>query len=94
MPLVVFGGVVVNLKTLPSYSSWFQYLTPLRYGFNIMTDAQLNTDELLNLGKSDFVRNKIGLDGSIEDNIIMLILLWYGLFVMSFLTLYIRRKFN
>jgi len=50
MPLVVFGGLVVNLKSIPIYSSWIQYVTPLRYGFNVLANSQLNTDALHHLG--------------------------------------------
>ncbi len=34
--LVVFGGVVVKLTTLPDYSGWIQYITPLSYGYNLL----------------------------------------------------------
>jgi hypothetical protein len=51
MPLVVFGGLVVNLKTIPVYSYWIQFLTPLRYAYNILMKTQLETDQLQQLGK-------------------------------------------
>lgn len=44
MPVVVFGGLVVNLKTIPDYSKWFQYLSPVRYGYSLMMSSQLDTD--------------------------------------------------
>lgn len=43
MPLMTFGGQGVNLRTIPAYSSWFQYLTPLRYGYNILIRNELST---------------------------------------------------
>jgi ABC-type multidrug transport system permease subunit len=51
MPIMTYGGQVVNLAELPWYSSWIQYFSPLRYGFNIIVKSQLQTPELLNLGR-------------------------------------------
>lgn len=50
MPIVTYGGQVVNLAELPWYSGWIQYISPLRYGYNIIVKSQLETSELLNLG--------------------------------------------
>jgi hypothetical protein len=43
MPIMTFGGQGVNLRTIPAYSSWFQYITPLRYGYNILMRKHLST---------------------------------------------------
>lgn len=43
MPIVTYGGQVVNLSSLPWYSSWIQFISPLRYGFNILVKSQLQT---------------------------------------------------
>lgn len=94
MPLVVFGGLVVNLNTLPEYSSWFQYLTPIRYGYNVLTNSQLDTEQMQHLIQYRFIRDKLGLSGTNTDNIIELMLLTFGFFVLSFVTLYARRKFQ
>ncbi len=94
MPLIVFGGLVVNLKTLADYSSWFQYLSPLKYGFNVLTSSQLDTDKLHHLGQFKFVRDKLGLIGTDADNITGLFLLVFGFLVLSFVALYARRKFQ
>jgi len=94
MPLVVFGGLVVNLKTIPAYSSWFQYITPLRYGYNVLIYDQLDTDQMQHLSQYQYIRDKLGLSGSTSDNITQLCILTYGFLVLSFVTLYIRRKFQ
>lgn len=41
MPIMTFGGQSVNLRTVPWYSKWVSYLTPLRYGYNILLRDQL-----------------------------------------------------
>jgi ABC-type multidrug transport system permease subunit len=94
MPLVVFGGLVVNLKTIPAYSSWFQYITPIRYGYNVLITSQLDTDQMQHLIQYKFIREKLGLSGTNSDNISQLFLLCFGFLVLSFVTLYGRRKFQ
>lgn len=94
MPLVVFGGLVVNLKTIPAYSSWFQYLTPVRYGYNLLVYDQLDTDQMQHLIQFKFIRDKLGLSGNNDENITQLVILTYGILVLSFVTLYARRKFQ
>jgi len=49
--LVVFGGLIVNLNTLPDYSNWIKYLTPLSYGYNLLMRSQLSTSALHNIGR-------------------------------------------
>jgi ABC-type multidrug transport system permease subunit len=44
MPMIAFGGQVVNLESIPWFSKWIQYCTPIRYAFNIITKTQLQTD--------------------------------------------------
>jgi hypothetical protein len=41
LPMILFGGLIRNLSTLPAYINWLQYFSPLRYGFNIIVLDQL-----------------------------------------------------
>lgn len=50
IPFVIYGGLVVNLNTLPAWSSWIQYISPLRYSFNVLVQSQLKSDALYHLG--------------------------------------------
>ena len=36
MPFMIFGGLLVNLNTIPDWLSWFQYISPIRYSYNGM----------------------------------------------------------
>ena len=50
IPFVIYGGLLVNLNTLPAWSSWIQYISPIRYSFNVIAQSQLKSDALLHLG--------------------------------------------
>jgi ABC-type multidrug transport system permease subunit len=45
-PLIMFGGLPVNLNTMADYASWMQYLDPVQYGYKALLLNQLNTDSL------------------------------------------------
>lgn len=49
VPLVLFGGLVVNLKTIPSYSSWIQYISPIRHTYSSLIIDQLGSDRMYNV---------------------------------------------
>lgn len=36
MPITMFGGLLSNTGTMMEWISWFQYLSPLRYGFEAL----------------------------------------------------------
>jgi ABC-type multidrug transport system permease subunit len=46
VPMLLFGGLAVNLNTIPSYASWIQYINPIRHGYNALLNSQLKTDSL------------------------------------------------
>jgi len=46
IPMVLFGGLNVNLSTIPAYANWIQYINPIRYGYNALLNSQLKTDSL------------------------------------------------
>lgn len=94
MPVMTFGGQGVNLRTIPAYSSWFQYLTPLRYGYNILIRNHLQSDFYDFMGDDPKVQEFLGLQETPFDNMISLLLLCYGLTVLSFLVLYGKRKLS
>ena len=45
IPILIFGGLVVNINTVPAYISWLQYLSPLRHSFLIMFQDQMTSDK-------------------------------------------------
>jgi ATP-binding cassette, subfamily G (WHITE), eye pigment precursor transporter len=36
IPMIMFGGLLVNLQTLPAIISWAQYTSPLRFAFEAL----------------------------------------------------------
>ena len=43
IPILIYGGLVVNTNDIPVYSSWLQYLSPLRHSFMIVFQNQLKS---------------------------------------------------
>lgn len=43
IPLVLFGGLIVNLKSIPEYSSWAQYISPIRHTYSALVLDQLSS---------------------------------------------------
>jgi len=61
MPIVTYGGQVVNLSQLPWYSGWIQYISPLSYAYKILVKHQLQTPEVFNLGNNAEILRELGL---------------------------------
>lgn len=43
IPLVLFGGLVVNLNSIPNYANWFQYFSPIRHVYSGIMIDQMGT---------------------------------------------------
>ena len=56
IPFVIYGGLPVNLYDLPAYSSWIQYISPVRHIYSALMENILNTDKMHNLGQNSLVR--------------------------------------
>ena len=72
IPLVIFGGLIVNLETVPDYASWIQYLSPIRHGYSLLIDRMLKTDKMHHIGERDEIRVFVGINGTEEVNLILL----------------------
>ena len=53
---LIYGGLPVNLYDLPAYSSWIQYISPIRHVYSSLMENVLNTDKMHNLGQNSLVR--------------------------------------
>ncbi len=62
IPLILFGGLVVNIHDIPVYVRWISYLTPLRHSFIIVFQDQLQTTNMAIYSGLD-LPTKYGLDG-------------------------------
>jgi ABC-type multidrug transport system permease subunit len=43
MPLILFGGQFANSGNIQAWISWFQYVSPIRYGFEAFVDNEFNS---------------------------------------------------
>lgn len=57
LPVVIFGGFVVNTSTLPASIAWIQWLSPVRYGFQCLTMAEFDPRE-----RADLYTDFLGFD--------------------------------
>lgn len=55
LPVLVFGGVFVNLQTVPVFLRWFQWVSPIRYGYDVMLKNQF--EGWGNAGASQYYRS-------------------------------------
>ena len=47
LPIMIFGGLFVNLETIPKWLHWIQYISPIKYSFNAMLIEEFsNLDQL------------------------------------------------
>lgn len=53
IPLVLFGGLVVNLNTIPVYSRWVQYLSPIRHSYSALILDQMSSEKMHNIIQFD-----------------------------------------
>ena len=91
IPILIFGGVVVNINDIPAYVRWLQYLSPLRHSFLIVFQDQLSSVnfiqyEYLNLAKT------YGLGGDTFISWMCLISLLVGYFILSISLLYLLKR--
>ena len=47
LPIMIFGGLFVNLEAIPKWLHWIYYISPIKYFFNaVLIEEFLNLDEL------------------------------------------------
>jgi ABC-type multidrug transport system permease subunit len=45
LPIMIFGGLVVNVNNIPVYIRWLQYLSPMRHSFLILFQSQMASNK-------------------------------------------------
>ena len=53
LPFLLFGGLFVNLASIPDWLAWLEYISWFRYAFNalaeiVWTDRTINCDAIVN----------------------------------------------
>lgn len=92
VPIIMFGGLFVNLKTIAPYSSWAQYLSPMRYTYSAIVLDQLSSERMHNVIQYEEVQEFMGINGEYWHNVLLLSLLVLSCSILSLLLLYIKKK--
>lgn len=92
IPLVLFGGLIVNLKTIPEYSSWAQYISPIRHTYSSLILDQLSSNRMHNIIQFDEVKEFMGVNGEYWMNVLYLFLITAGCSILSLVAMYLKRK--
>lgn len=96
IPVILLGGLVVNLNSVPEYARWMQYLSPIRHSYSAILIAQLSTDhfqKIIDLPVvGDLVRTKLGVNGDYWENLGYLCILVAGSSIASIAVLLLKRK--
>lgn len=91
IPILIFGGLVVNTNDIPVYSSWLQYLSPMRHAFMIVFQNQLKSSEF-DLYRPLDIANLYGLNGDTRVALGCLVGLLGAYFFLSIIFLLIIKK--
>lgn len=92
IPVVIFGGLVINLNDIPSYIRWMQYVSPIRHGYSCLMFNQLGSDTMHHMVDFEEVRKYVGINGQFNENIIFESILLLGLALFSILGMYLKRR--
>lgn len=95
LPLMLFSGLFVNNGSIPVYFDWIKYLSPIKYGFEILFKTQFDDQWKYAMPGSNVVVHgpdvvkQLGLDDGLTVPILLLILfsMYVGLLCLAFLAL-------
>ncbi|ORX88800.1 hypothetical protein K493DRAFT_341060 [Basidiobolus meristosporus CBS 931.73] len=90
LPLMMFGGLMVNNGSAPPYFSWIQWISPIKYSFASLVKSQFDGLVIHGQAVGPQQLKALALDGgfSIVANIMMLLVIWAVCTTLAFLSLY------
>ena len=92
IPIIIFGGLAVNINDIPAYIRWLQYLSPLRHSFLIIFQDQLDSEKFQQF-KPYNLPKQYGIDGDSTSAFFYLLGLLGLYFVLSIvILLYLMKK--
>ena len=86
LPFVLFGGLLKNRASLPVWLGWFEYLSPIKYGFIGFLRNQLTSQADLNM------LNRLNFDLGLWEALFILLGISIGIRLFSLLFLYLGRR--
>lgn len=92
IPIIIFGGLAVNIKDIPGYIRWLQYFSPLRHAFLIVFQDQMNSVKFEQFVPYNLPK-QYGIDGDSTESLFFLLGLlgFYSIASISLL-LYLKKK--
>ncbi|GAB9468972.1 Atp-binding protein [Globisporangium polare] len=100
LPFLLFGGLLVNTKDVPSFLTWLAYLSPIKYGFDALMKifwsdvAAIPCDEVVCLARSgaEVLRNYSLDDRPLAFDVLCLLALNVGFRVLGYVALVVNLK--
>ena len=98
LPLLLFSGLFASSEALPSYLSWIQYISPIKYAYNGMVQNEFNGRQIPNCDTAvenctpERAYTQLGLStglGIIPD-IVFMIVIYVVLIVGAFIVLWFK----
>jgi len=91
IPIIVFGGLAVNINDIPGYIRWLQYFSPLRHSFLILFQDQMNSEKFQQFQPYNLPK-QLGIDGDSTAALGYLLGLFGLYFVLSIVLLVYQMK--
>jgi hypothetical protein len=86
LPFMILGGLFLNLSTVPVYMRWIAWISPMRYGFNLLMTNQFDGWDAP--GAQQYFNNSSISNGlPFYLNVIILIALFLGALVLAYFAL-------
>jgi hypothetical protein len=91
IPMLIFGGLAVNINDIPVYIRWCQYLTPLRHSFLIMFQDQMDSARFAHFSGLD-LPEKFGVGGDVTISWICLLGLMLAYLLLAIVLLLLHKR--
>lgn len=92
IPIMIFGGLIINVNSIPVYIRWLQYLSPMRHSFLILFQSQMTSNKFKDFSQYN-LPELFGMDGNSLIAWICLVVQIFGYAFLSILLLYrMKRK--
>jgi ABC-type polysaccharide/polyol phosphate export permease len=87
MPIFILAGLFNKLTSMPKWISWLQYLSPYRYGFQLIMQNEYR-DEIYGLPDHPYnYQEDLGYTLNYTENFVILFVLTFGFYFMGYLLL-------
>ena len=74
MPMMLFGGLLANNVAMPAWLSWFQYVSPIKYGAEALLYNEFRNDEVNRDALTKFLGYELGYWKSVGITIALILL--------------------